>query len=246
MTPACVRSSRHALTISLATLLACAPAQFTTLTVYESPHSFVRLEVDRTLAQGNNHSHPASLSPDLLATVLQGVMVQEPLTRLPFYDDLSVPRQHPAFSESDIAFWAPLLSLALSKATPDEIVTFYQSAKGSGTAREVTSGGLFVDREQLHIVLSNLQSAAHYAADAGVVDTQDDRLTPLRSMAPQRGHLRFVPESAQVGPSNRGLMRAFAPDHRELVVLYKTLPSYPANSPAQGSDPSEESQGRPR
>lgn len=232
--------------LGLSLLLGCVPTQFTTLTIYDTPQSFVRLEVDRTLDQGNGHSHPASLSSDHMATVLRGIIVQEPLTRLPFYDDLSVPRQHPAFGDQDIAFWAPLLSLALSRATPDEIVTFYQSTRGSGTTREVTSGGLFVDGEHLHIVLSNLQSAAHYAADAGVVDTQDDRLTPLRSMAPQRGYLLFLPESAQVSPSTEDLTRVFAADRRELIVLYKTLAPQPAASPAQETQQSVESLGRPR
>lgn len=232
--------------LGLSLLAGCAPAQFTTSTLYETPQSFVRLEVDRTLDEGSGHSHPADLSTDRVATVLRGIMVQEPLTRLPFYDDLSVPRRHPAFGDPDIAFWAPLLSLALSKATPDEIVTFYQSTKGSGTTREVTSGGLFVDGEHLHIVLSNLQSAAHYSADAGVVDTQDDRLAPLRSMAPQRGQLLFVPESALVSTPSDGLTRLFTNDRRELIVLYKTLVAHPAAAPAQASEPSIESQGRPR
>lgn len=237
---------RHGLYIlGLSLLTGCAPAQFTTSTIYETSQSFVRLEVDRTLDEESSHSHPANLSPDQLATVLRGIMVREPLTRLPFYEDVSVPRQHPAFGDSEIAFLAPLLSLALSKATPDEIVTFYQSTKGSGSSREVTSGGLFVDGDHLHIVLGNLQSAAHYSADAGVADTQDDRLTPLRSMAPQRGQLLFVPESAQMSVPTEGLARVFTGNRRELIVLYKTLPPHPAAS-THSSDPLPESQSRPR
>lgn len=205
------------------TLIGCSPTQFTTLTIYETPHSFVRLEVDRTLAHGTGHSHPSNISSDQMAMVLRGITIQEPLTRLPFYDDLSVPRSHPAFSDRDVEFFAPLLSLALGRATADELVTFYQSTKTSGTSREVTSGGLFFDGDELHIILSNLQSGTHYAADAGVVDTQDDRLAPLRSIAPQRGKLVFLPESAQVETAPDGLTRVFAQDRRELIVLYKNI-----------------------
>lgn len=218
-------------------LVGCAPTQFTTLTIYETPQSFVRLEVDRTLEQGTGHSHPSDISSTQIAAVLRGIIVQEPLTRIPFYDDLSVPRTHRAFNDQAVSFWAPLLSLALSKATKDELVTFYQSAKVSGTSREVTSGGVFVDADKLYIVLSNLRSGTHVTADIGIVDTQDDRLTPLRSIAPQRGKLLFVPESALVQEErDEGLTGVFREDRRELIVRYKTVPSSEPESPAYGSD----------
>lgn len=178
--------------------------------------------------------------------VLRGITLQEPLSRIPFYDDLSVPRKHPAFSDRDIEFWAPLLSLALSKATGDEIATFYQSTKVSGTSREVTSGGVFVDGDQLHVILSNLQSSTHFSADIGIADSQDDRLTPMRSMVPQRGKLMFLPESARVDEVVDGLMRVFAEDRRELVVLYKTLPLGQREMTSHSSESSGGDTTRPR
>lgn len=223
--------------IWITAFVGCSPTQFTTLTIYETPQSFVRLEVDRTLEQENGHSHPASLSPDQMAAVLRGITVQEPLTRIPFYDDVSVPRTHRAFTDQAVAFWAPLLSLALSKATEHEIVTFYQSTTISGTSREVTSGGVFVDGERLHLVLSNLRSGTHVTADIGIVDTLDDRLTPMKSIAPQRGKLLFNPESAHVDkPAEGGLARVFQEERRELIVLYKTIPSHQIEPSAPGSE----------
>jgi hypothetical protein len=213
-------------------LIGCSPAQFTTLTIYETPLSFVRLEIDRTLTQGTGHSHPSNISPEQMAAVLRGITIQEPLTRIPIYDDLSVSRTHPAFSDRDISFWAPLLSLALNRATTDELATFYQSTKVSGISREVTSGGLFVDGDKLHIVLSNLQSNTHFTADTGVADTHDDRLSPMKSIAPQRGKLTFVPETALVDEAPDGLTRVFQQDRRELVVQYKTLSSGQVRSAA--------------
>lgn len=231
--------------IWIAAFVGCSPTQFTTLTIYETPQSFVRLEVDRTLEQGHGHSHPASLSPDQMAAVLRGIIVQEPVTRLPFYDDVSVPRTHRAFTDQAITFWAPLLSLGLSKATEHEIVTFYQSTTTSGTSREVTSGGVFVDGEQLHLVLSNLRSSTHVTADIGIVDTQDERLMPIRSLAPQRGQLLFLPESALVKKLREGLARLFQEDRRELVVLYQTLRPQPTDSHSEnGKQPPESPQPR--
>lgn len=178
--------------------------------------------------------------------VLRGITVEEPLTRLPFYDNLSVPRRHPAFSDQAAEFWAPLMSHGLRKATAGEIVTFYQSTKTPGARREVTSGGLFIDGDELHILLSNLESDTHYTADIGVADVQDDRSTPLRSIAPQRGKLVFVPESARVLKSPDGLTRVFHQDRRELIVLYKTLTTRQEEPTSTSSEHSAEIPKGPR
>lgn len=233
-----LRLHRHGwLALGVLALVGCAPTQFTTLTIYETPQSFVRLEVDRTLEHGAGHSHPSDIAPELMAAVLRGITIQEPLTRIPLYDDLAVPRSHAAFSDEAVEFWAPLLSLALRKATSQEIATFYQSLQVSGTRREVTSGGLYVDGDELHLVLSNLQAGTHYAADIGVADIADDRLTPMRSIAPQRGKLMFLPESARMDATADFLARVFHDDRRELVVLYKTLPSNQAGSTTENAQP---------
>lgn len=209
----------------LAALVGCASAQFTTLTIYETPQAFVRLEVDRMIGQGAGHSHPANISTEQMASVFRGIIVQEPLTRLPLYDDLSVPRRHPAFNEDAVMFWAPLLSQAFHKATPEEVVTFYQSRRISGVKREVTSGGVFLDGENLHVLLSNYRSETHYTADIGMADTEDDRLTPLRSLVPQKGTLHFEPSEFQLSAEPQGAGRLFHWDQRELIIQVNRLPA---------------------
>lgn len=125
MNRSCVRTCRQGLILSFTTLIACAPPQFTTLTVYESPHAFVRLEVDRNLAHETGHSHPSDISQEQMTAILSGLVFEEPAARLPFYDDLSQPRRRPALTEPEVALLAPLLANALKKASPTEIVTFY-------------------------------------------------------------------------------------------------------------------------
>ena len=173
---------------------ACGPRQFTTVTIYDKPAAYVRLEFDRTVKKGTEHSHPISLTPEQISAVLGGVRIEEPIA-LVQGDILQrdpVPRVHPAFTDKDIAFFAPLLALALSKATPEEVVTFYQiSASIRRITREVTSGGLFVQGDELHLILANYRSHTHYMADLGVAETQDDRLTPMQSLAPQVGRLNL-------------------------------------------------------
>lgn len=207
----------------------CSPRQFTTVTIYDTPAAFVRLEFDRTVKKGGEHSHPITLTPEQVAAVLGGVRVEEPipLVRGDILQEESVPRVHPAFTDKDIALFAPLIALALSKATPEEVVTFYESRYRSGTSREVTSGGVFVQGDELHLILANYRSHTHYMADVGAVDTLDDRLTPMQSLAPQGGRLDFEPHSAEQDHSAGGFRKLFQWDHRELAIRYKELPPRP-------------------
>jgi len=213
---------------------ACSPRQFTTVTIYDNPTTYVRLEFDRTVRKETEHSHPISLTPEHIAAVLEGVRIEEPhaLIRGDILPGDPIPRVHPAFTDKEIAFFAPLFALAFSKATSEEIVTFYQTRSTSAIAREVTSGGVFIRGNELHLILANYRSSTHYMADAGVADTQDDRLTPMQSLAPQDVRLYFEPHSAKQERHVGGLEIIFQRDRRELIVLYKQLPSHPWAQPA--------------
>jgi hypothetical protein len=216
---------------------ACAAKQFTTATLYDTPHAFVRLEVDPATGQGAGHSHPLDVPPEHIAAVLNGVTIDEPFTRMPIYDDTSIPRHHKAFDENRIAFLAPLLSLGLAQATPEEVVTFYLSKERSGGSREVTSGGLFAQGDELHFVLANYRSPTNYMSDYGAADAEDDRLTPMRSMAPQRGRLGFEPASALRTRTSNVFSRMFQAQEWELIIAFKQLTPYPLNSPPSSSLP---------
>jgi hypothetical protein len=58
---------------------ACGPRQFTTLTIYDKPADYVRLEFDRRVNKGSEHSHPISLTNEQVAAVLGGVRIKEHL-----------------------------------------------------------------------------------------------------------------------------------------------------------------------
>ena len=208
---------------------ACSPRQFTTVTIYDKPDAYVRLEFDRTVKKGTEHSHPVSLKPEQIAAVLAGVRIEEPLAlvRGDILQRDPVPPIHPTFADKDITFFAPLLALALGKAMPEEVVTFYQTRSMSANTREVTSGGLFIQGDELHLILANYRSQTRYMGDMGVVETQDDRFTPMQSLAPQGGRLNFEPHSAKREKPNGGLGKLLQQDQRELTVLYKQLPPHP-------------------
>ncbi|MDP1949329.1 MAG: hypothetical protein Q8L77_17740 [Nitrospirota bacterium] len=218
------------LSLGFTAFAGCSSGQFPTLTIYETPNAFVRLQADPTVGQNNGHSHPADISTERMAAVLRGIVIQEPLMRLPLYDDLSIPRRHRAFDEDAVLLWAPLLSLAIGKATPEEVVTFYQSRHVSGVKREVTSGGMFLDGEDLHVLLSNNRSDTHTTADTTVADTEDDRLTPLRSLTPQKGTLRFEPPEFQRSTDSFGVGKLLKWDRRELIIQVHRLPVKPVST----------------
>jgi hypothetical protein len=215
----------------------CAAKQFTTATLYDTPHAFVRLEADPATGQEAVHSHPVAATPEQIAAVLDGVTIDEPRTRMPIYDNMSIPRHHRAFDENTIAFLAPLLALGLAQATPEEVITFYLSKDRSGGSREVTSGGLFMQGEDLHFVLANYRSPTNYMSDFGAADTADDRLTPMRSMAPQRGRLGFEPASAVRMRTSNVFSRMFQAQEWELIIAFKQLAPHPVNGLPSSSLP---------
>lgn len=212
---------------------ACSPRQFTTVTIYDQPAAYVRLEFDRTVKKGGEHSHPISITPEQIAAVLSGVTIHEPiaLVRGDILERDPVPRIHPAFTNKDITLFAPLLALAFSKATPEEVVTFYQTRKISALTREVTSGGVFLRGDELHVILANYRSHTRYMADFGGADTEDDRLTPMQSLAPQNGRLDFEPASAKRERSSGALGKVLQWNNRELTVVYKQLSPRPLVQP---------------
>jgi len=89
--------------------------------LHDSPNGFISLQTTPALKIAPKH--PASIPESLIARILAGItknqeegMLQQLL--------LSATPTAPAFSPSQIDFLSPLVSLALSNATPDEIVHF--------------------------------------------------------------------------------------------------------------------------
>lgn len=216
------------LTLGIALLLgltACQIRPISNLSIYEDQSQFVRLEEDSAVT-GGSHSHPAHVTTDEMVAVLSGVLIEE-ATRLtpslPFLGKDGEPPQHPAFSEAEISFFAPLLAKGLESAKPEEIVTFYRIVKQPGTIDHVTSGGVFLDGNQLHVLLSNYRSPTLYPPDVETMRYVDGRSTPLQPIAPQETKLNFQPASAVV-PLRQGVLKnPFRPMRREIAVLFKTL-----------------------
>ncbi len=112
---------------------------------------FVRLDTftDSRSTADLRFDHPAQLSETELAALLSRIQVQE---RVGLLERKSFPQ--PLFSPGEIKQMVPGLQKALRTAKPAEWAVFYSALPG-GVVQEVTSGGLFVKGNQLHVVVAN-------------------------------------------------------------------------------------------
>lgn len=207
----------------VASMTACHSQQFATVTIYESPSHFVRLEADPQVGDDHGHSHPVDISMKEMEAVLSGLRIQEPPKWRNWFADSDEPSRHRAFTEAEVRFFAPLMARGLKQATPEEVVTFYQTLQDTAIIRKVTSGGIYVQGDQLHIVMGNYRASTHYTADPGVADTEDDRLTPMKSIAPQVQQLAFEPAAAVAPKERKGFSSLFVNEPREVVVRFRQL-----------------------
>jgi hypothetical protein len=203
---------------------ACQNRPFLTETIYEDQSLFVRLAVDQSVGRG--HSHPASITTEEMTTVLSSIMVEEPGSLMPSVPfpgkDKEFPL-HPAFRTEEIALLAPLLAKGLNTARPEEVVTFYWITQQPAPIERVTSGGVFINGDHLHFLLSNYRSPTRYPPDAETMRSLDGRSTPLQPLVPQETLLTFNPITALVPREQGFLNNPFKSKRHEIVVLFRTL-----------------------
>ncbi len=160
-------------------------------------------------------THPVSLEPAVFARLLRGVYVRAQAGS----PAASQPSKVRVFSDDDVEFLAPLLSVALARATSDQRVGFNvvsPARQGTGT----TEGTLYADRPLLHLTLTRVMPAVAASAGGDV-----------------RRALAFEPEAAQRRDTHTepGL---FSETERAMVavdyeMLMKTAEAGPAAEPMQ-------------
>lgn len=157
---------------SLATLLVihgCSgPARYSRA-VQEQAHRYVRLEARYGYGHQYGYdsaamrfAHPVSLSEAEWDRLLRAIQIQARKGLLTIGREQAGPSE--AFREDERRFLVHGLAEAFSKARADEWVVFYLSRPrergGSSGVVEFSSGGLFVEAGQLHLVLANYRYAA--------------------------------------------------------------------------------------
>jgi hypothetical protein len=163
--------------------------------IFSTPATDVRLMLDTHTKTG--HNHPYAITADALAKVLSGVQVEErdTITGIGIFGSKE---GKPAFTRTEIANVSSHLVEALRKASPKDLATFYMYVNDGHQRRAVTSGGIFVDGNHLHVILANWRSVPSGGQDYTVameVDTRDDPLLPI---SPFRFRVGFYPAEAWV------------------------------------------------
>ena len=179
-------------------LFGCSAPTIQSYTVYEDPTAFVRLEFAPNVQREKPdtwNTHPAIISLEDMVKVLSGLQVREhrPNILKPLFNKIfDPPTVIPAFRKHEIALLGPQLIEAFDKAVPEEIVTFYVSTPVNSVTREVTSGGLYVRNNKLHVILSNHQTVYGIPAFGLLYD----RRHPTYSLAPRGFDLTYIDSEA--------------------------------------------------
>ena len=228
-----LRVTLHAsrVVIVAALLSGCAVPQVPSRVIYEDPVNFVRLEPDPFFLPEwppSANSHPAMISPDLIAHILKGFRVREHRPWL-LVKIMGEAPWEPAFREEEVALLAPKLAEALAQARPDELVTFYLSQPQTSIKREITSGGMYVKQNDLHVILGNRRIIYGIPAYGMVYD----RRYPTRPTAAKGFDLIFDQSSAVVKEESSIWDRWLGLEKDEMVINLRELaPSPPLTASA--------------
>ena len=181
-------------------LVACGGnPQVVTQKVHEDPNREVGLQPVSESSRGSGFSHPAVLKNTDIANVMKGLYVERRSSvSLPLLGGGESERD-PAFNQSEIAFFAPLLARGLSLAQPNEVVTFYERGEISNLHELTTSGGLFIQGDVLYVILSNHAAQTEIWQDVEEYHSPV-RLQPLKQLDPQPGRLVFDPAQFMAPP----------------------------------------------
>jgi hypothetical protein len=182
---------------------ACSTPQFQTLKILDSPNRVVALQAMPDAYGGKGYDHPASFTKDEMIQIMQGIRAEKSgLYRASSSRSSSL---HPLFSPSEIQFFAPLIVKGLSQATPEEMVTFFETAEIVTENLEknfqlTTSGGFYVAGGNFYIVVSNfsVQTPVWQDLQKSSYDVGATRTNPLEQLKPQPGQLAFEPREFMV------------------------------------------------
>jgi len=152
----------------------CASQPVVSKVFFENEDRLIRLDVVYRTG-GQEHSHPVKLNETELANALRSISAR-PLRGLPsFLIGQKGFRFPAALSEGMIQFLASQGADALRQATPlEEVVFYFNQPRKEGPIREITSGGLYMQGNRMHLVLANYRHGA-----VGSMEIERARENPL-------------------------------------------------------------------
>lgn len=220
------------LTLTSALLfLGCAIPYVPFRTIYEDPVNYVRLEEDDAVLPEwppGHHNHPKIFTVDQFARLLNGMTVQEHRIWIQKWIQGEAPIV-PAFKEEEVTLLAVELAEAFAAAKYNERVTFYLSQPQTSVKRVITSGGMYVHNNELHIILGNWQ-IVYGIPTYGMIY---DRRYPMRPTAAKGFDLYFQPSEAVIKQRSSVWDTLFANNKDELVIDMGRWPSAVTTASAQ-------------
>jgi hypothetical protein len=196
--------------------LGCAIPHVPSRTIYEDPVNYVRLEIDDTVLPEwppGHHTHPIIITAEQVARILKGMLVQDDQIWIQKWIQDEAPLV-PAFTKDEVALLAPRIAEAFVAAKYNERVTFYLSQPQTSVKRVITSGGLYVNGRELHIILGNWQ-IVYGIPTYGMIY---DRRYPMRPTVAKGFNLFFEPADAVIKQRSSLWDTIFANTKDELVV----------------------------
>lgn len=117
------------------------------------------VRLDSSLVQEEVSGAPAGHIPALtaadLATILRSVRIQPEISFLSYWVLRKEPQPETAFPNDEAQLLAPHLQAALAKARPNETAVFFLRRTREDGIPLVTTGGLFLQGNQLIVLLAN-------------------------------------------------------------------------------------------
>lgn len=222
--------------------------------IHDEPERYVRLEARYGHGEGYGYdgaamkfAHPVALSEADWDKVLKGVRVQ--LRKQLFSLGGAQTAWEEAFIEPERRYLARYLAEAFSQARPDEWVVFGLTRRrdpggdrrGGPEVTEMTSGGFFIEGEQLRLLLANYR----YAASVPFIREQirDDPLRPagdaLYELVPGRHQAARAVHTIN---TELDLTKPIRAQLSELVITYQSFlasPDEPEAEPGARPSPDE-------
>lgn len=203
--------------IVLVWLVGCASPGFTIKPVEDNPSLLVGLASPPagTADAKTQHNHPVNWTTGDLHAILKRLALQEGSGLL----DSSRPPQA-VFSQEDLAYLIPALQQTFSLARPaDWIVFAVWGASSPSHVLEVTSGGMFLQDQQLHILLANHRERVS-SEEIGI---HAIRKNPFHVLRDVNRRLLFYPTDYIVKSQNAWLAGGFDSPASELILDYQAL-----------------------
>jgi len=195
----------------------CANPGFIIQPVEDEPSLLVGLasSPDGSAEAETRHDHPVEWTTGDLQAILKRLAIQEGSGLLD-----SSRRQQRVFSPEDLTHLIPALQQTFNIARPSDWIVFAVWGSSEHTqGLQVTSGGMYLQDQQLHILLANHRERVS-SEEHGI---QAIRKNPFHALRDVKRSLLFYPTSYVLESGNNWIMSGFESPVSELILDYQAL-----------------------